>query len=305
MNEFLDASAFTVLREPEWMALRDHHHARLRPVVEAHRQRASAGIKHPIMDFLFTYYRYSPAQLLRWTPGFGVTLHGAIPEEMRTIKEAAAAADTWALDVKRFPDRRWKTLEWILHFLRCTGDRTPRFGCFGLHEWAMVYRSPEVRHPQLPLRLTPSETDRVVASLPVNCSHYDAFRFFTPPAVPLNRLQPTREAQPELDQPGCLHANMDLYKWAQQFYPWVSSDLIADCFELAVAIREVDMRASPYDVSGYGLAAIAIETPVGREEYVSHQEDFSRRAQPLRHRLLGALSEIGRWKALEGIRDVP
>lgn len=48
---------------------------------------------------------------------------------------------------------------------------------------------------------------------------------------------------------GCVHAAMDLFKYAYQLYPFVSSDLLRDCLELAVTARKVDMRASPYDVS--------------------------------------------------------
>lgn len=274
------------------MVRRDAHRARLWPVVEAHLERAAKGIKHPVMDFLFTYYPYSPAQLLRWTPGWGVRLAGTVPAELAALPESETTADGWALCIERLPGRRRKAIDWISGFLEATANHTPRFGCFGLHEWAMVYRSPEVRHPQLPLRFSPGETARVVESLPLNCSHYDAFRFFTPAARPLNRLQPTRERQIDLDQPGCLHANMDLYKWAQQFYPWICGDLIADCFELAVAIREVDMRASPYDVTGFGFTPIAIETLAGREEYVALQREFMQRAQPLRKRLREAFDGL-------------
>jgi hypothetical protein len=42
---------------------------------------------------------------------------------------------------------------------------------------------------------------------------------------------------------------MDLFKYAYQLYPFVSSDLLRDCLEIAVTARKVDMRASPYDVS--------------------------------------------------------
>lgn len=48
---------------------------------------------------------------------------------------------------------------------------------------------------------------------------------------------------------GCVHAAMDLFKYAYQLYPFVSSDLLRDCLELAITARKLDMRASPYDVS--------------------------------------------------------
>ena len=59
-----------------------------------------------------------------------------------------------------------------------------------------------------------------------------------------------------------------------------------DCLELAADARELDMRASPYDLTGYGFAPIAIETPAGRAEYVRGQQDVADRAAPLRAALL-------------------
>jgi hypothetical protein len=79
---------------------------------------------------------------------------------------------------------------------------------------------------------------------------------------------------------------MDLYKWAFKFAPFTPSELTADCFELARDIREIDMRASPYDFQKLGYAPIRIETPEGRAEYEMHQRDFTNRSQPLRARLV-------------------
>ena len=57
----------------------------------------------------------------------------------------------------------------------------PNLGCFGMHEWAMVYRQSEdeTRHAAWPLRLGSAGTDEVVESHRIACSHFDAFRFFT------------------------------------------------------------------------------------------------------------------------------
>ena len=49
----------------------------------------------------------------------------------------------------------------------------------------------------------------------------------------MNELQPTREAQRTLEQPACLHANMDVYKWAYKLIPLIDSALVMGCFELA------------------------------------------------------------------------
>jgi hypothetical protein len=180
----------------------------------------------------------------------------------------------------------------MLNLLRLTAERPPQFACFGLHEWAMVYRQTpeEVRHNAWPLRFAPEEIARILEAQPIRCSHFDAFRFFTAPARPLNRLQPTRAEVPQFEQRGCLHANMDLYKWAFKFAPFTPSELIADCFALARDIRELDMRASPYDLRQLGFTPVRIETPEGRAEYEAHQRAFAERSQPLRTRLV-ALAE--------------
>jgi hypothetical protein len=85
---------------------------------------------------------------------------------------------------------------------------------------------------------------------------------------------------------------MDLYKWAYKLLPAVPSDLVADAFELARDVRVLDMRASPYDLSGLGYAPVRIETPEGRAEYVAAQRAFAERGTLLRARLLAALDPL-------------
>jgi hypothetical protein len=138
----------------------------------------------------------------------------------------------------------------------------------------------------VPLRLGAAGTDAVVEAHSIRCTHFDAFRFFTPSAAPRNRLQPTRETQPELEQPGCLHAGMDLYKWAYKLSPATPGELVADCFELAADIRVLDMRASPYDLAAHGFDPVPIETPEGKAAYVAAQRGFAERGAVLRGRLL-------------------
>jgi hypothetical protein len=164
-------------------------------------------------------------------------------------------------------------------------SRPVHAGCFGLHEWAMVHRADETRH-DWPLRLGGARTDEVVESHRIACSHFDAYRFFTPTAGPLNTLSPGRDDRAVYEQPGCLHATMDLYKHAFRLWPLVGSDLVADAFVLAREVREVDMRASPYDFGDLGLEPIRIETPEGKREYAAHQRTFAERAAPLRERLV-------------------
>jgi hypothetical protein len=194
----------------------------------------------------------------------------------------------WWLNPAHVPSERREGFAWALHLLQQTAQRPAQTGCYGLHEWAMVYRAPEVRHAAHPLRLPPDQLAAFVETQPLLCSHFDAFRFFTPEARPLNRWQPARETQPELEQPGCLHANMDLYKWAYKAHPWISSELVADCFALAIKIRELDMRASPYDLAALGFPPVKIETEEGRREYANAQAGFAFEAAPLRERLINA-----------------
>ncbi|PRI12454.1 3-methyladenine DNA glycosylase [Leucobacter massiliensis] len=196
------------------------------------------------------------------------------------------------------PDASGGTVDYVERLLAATLQHTPRYGCFGLHEWAMVYRmSPEqLRHSALPLRIGHAETDRVVESHPIGCSHFDAYRFFTEEAAPLNALRPTRETQPALEQSACLHAGMDVYKWAAKLGPIVPGEILLDAFVLARDIREVDMRASPYDVSGIlgasgaPLTPIPIEIPEGKREYVRLQRGFAARGNALRERVLTAIA---------------
>jgi hypothetical protein len=181
-------------------------------------------------------------------------------------------------------------LDFSLRLCRAVAARPAFHGCFGLHEWAMVYgQAEERRHSAWPLRLGAEGTDAVVRAMPVRCTHYDAFRFFTPGARPLNKLAPTLEARVENEQPGCVHVTMDLFKWAMKAQPWVSAELAADAFELAHVARLVDMRASPYDFSAIGLKPITIETSEGRGEYEQEQRRLAGLAEPLRARLIAEL----------------
>ncbi|PWR17130.1 3-methyladenine DNA glycosylase [Micromonospora sicca] len=273
----------------DWQARRRAHEQRVDAWLAPHLARRRGGVKHPVEDFLFTYYSHRPAQLRRWHPGAGVVLRDADQAEFGRDYRATAAGLT--LDAERVRARRAESIDWIRTLLAATAGRPAHLGCFGMHEWAMVYRQTqdEVRHNAWPLRLSPAATTAVVEERGVRCSHFDAYRFFTAPARPLNLLTPTRESQHALEQPGCLHANMDLYKWAYKLSPLVASELVADCFALAREVRTLDMRASPYDLADLGYPPVRVETPEGRAEYAAAQRGFAERAGTLRARLLAAL----------------
>jgi hypothetical protein len=287
------AAVLTVLAAAEWRARTEVHEERIDRWAAPHRERRSRGESHPVHDFLFTYYSETPGRLRRWHPGVGTALapapHGPAPHA--GWRWYRADDGVVALDRAAYLADRGTTVDFVAGLLAATAARPAFTGCFGLHEWAMVYRADERRHA-LPLRLGRAGTDAVVEDHQIRCSHYDAFRFFTPEAVGRNRLQPTRETQPALEQPGCLHATMDLYKWAYKLGPAVPGELLADCFALAADVRELDMRASPYDLGGSGFPAVRIETPEGKAEYAAAQRGFAVRGAELRRRLLDVCGSL-------------
>jgi hypothetical protein len=290
----IDGNAATVLDEPVWMARADAHRARADGFTDPHRQRAGRGESHPVWDFLFTYYSLRPRQLRVWHPGYGVTLTGpkALPYVERT---GYVRTDDGVTIGQEHLRSRLGTVRFVADLMRATAARPPRFGCFGMHEWAMVYRSEEPRHGALPLRLGPAGTNAVVDSNPLRCSHFDAFRFFTAAAAPRNMAMLTREDQLRSEQPGCVHANMDLYKWCYKLGPLSDSELLMDCLDLAAHAREIDMRASPYDLAEYGFEPIRVDESAGRAEYVREQTAIAERAAPLREALLHRCEQLLAW----------
>lgn len=277
----------TALTRRAWQARADAHAERADRLTAEHRERARRGEKHPVWDFLFTYYAYRPSQLRRWHPGAGVVLQDAAERaDWRWYSPGAVPGEVFP-DAAAFRADKPELAVLVERMLRRTASRPGQFGCFGLHEWAMVYRADEHRHP-VPLRLGQEGTDAVVEANELRCTHFDAFRFFTPEAVPRNRLMPTRETQPALEQPGCLHAGMDLYKWAMKLGPLIPGELLLDAFELARDIRLLDMEAAPYDLSAWGVRPVPIETAEGKAEYVRRQRVFAERGAVMRERMLGA-----------------
>lgn len=281
----------------EWQALRAEHETEVAARTDSHVARRMAGQKHPVEDFLFTYYPFKAGQLAKWNPGAGIRLELETEDDREYVDRRwyRIDGDLAEVDLESWRTDRGEGAKFIASLLSATLDREANLGCFGLHEWAMVYRmsEDERRHQQVPLRLSSEETDAVVERHRIQCSHHDAFRFFTAAARPRNTLQPTREGMVANEQPGCLHAGMDLYKWAMKIGPIAPSPLVLDCFDLTLDIRTLDMEASPYDLRGWGYGVVAIETAAGKAEYMERQQAFSRRAQALRRRLLDALAAAG------------
>ena len=272
---------------------------------------------HPIFNFIFDYYSFDRKMLLRWSPGPHALVRrarqgrGSAREPLiwqgRGWRQTAEGGWYDACETTQPSARR--SMRQTAEILRRSAGRAPHLNCYGMHEWAMLYEpagAPAmVRHQKLPLRLAQGELNGVVESTPLACTHFDAFRFFAPAAAPLNEPQPTLARQAELEQPGCVHSTMDLFRHALRLFPYLPAELLADTLELAVAARVLDMRASPYDLSGvdapgFDLRAVRVETAHGRKEYQRMQAAVARRAAPLRLRLLRYYDDaIARWDEAE------
>ncbi len=274
----------------QWRSARSAFLAELEPFAAAREERRSHHVVHPVDDFLFDYYALRASHLRRWSPGPGVVLLGAYRNEVD--RGQVFIERDGGLTLPAYPAHRREFLDWLVGYLRVVAERPLALGCFGMHEWAMVYRTDEVRHGKTPLRLAPDAIAELVESTELRCTHFDAFRFFTPAAVPRNRIALTRAATVEHDQPGCVHVTMDLFRYALKLAPWCPSELFGQTFHLARTARDIDMRASPYDLRHYGLEPIPVETREGRDEYVAAQRELASKAEPLRARLLSLCEQL-------------
>ena len=123
----------------------------------------------------------------------------------------------------------------------------------------------------------------------LKCTHFDAFRFFQEDAKGFNLNQVlSRSSQEDHEQPGCIHATMDLFKYAYTLYPYVGSELLRETLNLAISARKIDMRSSPYDISQYlpDESPISVENSEGRKEFALEQEKLYKRSMPLRMELI-------------------
>ncbi|MDR9416637.1 MAG: 3-methyladenine DNA glycosylase [Gracilimonas sp.] len=292
LTKIQDIETQETIPEAEWQSQKIAHEQRVDTLLNNYLEARSRQEKNPVMDFLFEYYAFRPSNLRKWSPGIGVHLSFSDFDELPEVSELTVDGDVAFVDPKLFPEKRISSLKWMLNMLENTQQSKPSFGCFGMHEWAMVYKTKNPRHNQLPMRMEPDELAEFVESRPLLCTHFDAFRFFTDPAKPMNKFELSREKFHETEQPGCIHSNMDLYKWAFKMYPWIPSSLILEAFELAVEARYIDMQASPYDLREQGMEPIKIETDSGRKEYKQKQEMIFEKGLPVREKIIERMREL-------------
>jgi hypothetical protein len=290
----VEEPADIVLGSQQWRPLQQRYLQRVSPWIQPRLQRRKAGQRHPVDDFLFEYYRLSPRQLSIWHPGWRYTVIGN--DQLEASSGYCQRGEGYGAAPK-LADRQLERLRRSIRLLRATATRPAEFSCFGMHEWAMVYRTNQIRHAQVPLRLSSDQIAAAVDDVGLRCTHFDAYRFFSGPAQS-RQLRLTRAGQEDLEQPGCIHAGMDLYRYAYEALPLVSSELVADCFEFARAAREVDMRSSPYDLTGWGLSPIRVETAAGRSEHATEQRRLAERSGVLRKQLVAELELAHDWVML-------
>jgi hypothetical protein len=234
----------------DWQTLALRYEREVQKWTQPFRERRRLGQAHPINDFLFVYYQYSSQKLEQWHPGVNKLLVGveAGTSDFSCKHYSGNEFGDLFCDPAKLKDKERSRLVWIVDLLKQTQHRKPNFSCLGLHEWAMVYHGHEVRHEKTTkLRLPQAEVDAIVESRPLTCTHFDAYRFFSIDAKPLNRVAPEPDVinRPILEQPACIH---DLSKYE-------------------------------------GYPPIKIETAAGRAEYEQAQRAIAARAKPLREKL--------------------
>lgn len=170
---------------------------------------------HPIYNFILKYYfSMSPKCLTHYSPGANVLLKQVSPDVMiKTLAHKESFGDPlshvdggYVLDLAKlkFTASKRRAMEHVVRLLRAIDRKPPLLHCFGLHEWAMVYRNDTTKtddqisslskFQSLPLRVSPEEIKRVLVPVEgsasvLRCTHYDAIRFFTSDSVGINAIK--------------------------------------------------------------------------------------------------------------------
>lgn len=272
--------------------------------------------QHAVYNFLLEYYHVKGQKgtraLARWSPPLiadeasscATLLEGADADDLAcgrlSLRGAEVTAEGIVYDVATAfagaSTERATPFVWYRDILRNTTGAEPVLHCYGLHEWAMQYHpdgadpppSARFQMQSMPLRVPRKTINEAIERRGIACTHVDALRFFAPAAAPLNShgASLTRTQQLDLEQPACVHAHMDLLKISMRLSPWLSAEIVADALEVSIAARSLDVAASPYDASRFGLDAVRVETPSGRAEYRRQQTLLMERAAPVRAALL-------------------
>ena len=161
-------------------------------------------------------------------------------------------------------------------------------GCFGLHEWAMVYRDDAARGTRCPLRLGQAGTDAVVEAHPIRCTPlrrvpvlHAARRRPQPPAADPGDASPSWSSRA-----ACTPA-MDLYKWAYKLSP-ADPGRAGRRLLRAGRARSASWTCGPRPTTCARTATSRSRSrrPRARPQYVAAQRGFAERGAVLRQRLI-------------------
>ena len=298
----------TVLERSEWILRADAHRRRVRDLLGGIFYDREVHDKHPIYNFIFNYYRFRPHRTIeRYSPGldFGLKNESDDDESLYLPSSKYLSMNDGCTEIDPVKSLNEKSVTRIrnLHtLLEIVQRRPPNFSCFGVHEFAMLYSGARHSYYQknvLKLRMTQREIDSIVERAPITCTHFDATRHF--PETIASRVKTSPSLRTKNEQAGCVHTNLDLFKYALRLFPFASSELVADALELAIRARELDMRASPYDLSSvdvtelrydFDLTPILIETESGRTKFKNLTMDLYRDSLPIRDRIIKVASSI-------------
>ncbi|GBG30071.1 Hypothetical Protein FCC1311_062912 [Hondaea fermentalgiana] len=306
----------TALGRSEWTRAAAEHGARVASLLAEGRD-AKGGLRadHPIFNFLRSYYFVKSAadvrkKLTRWSPGALAWLRlGNIPDAEQDQTLSALRLERAPQDEPPPHDGRLQdsssycrvivtqkdadALHFVQGVLQSTTTNAPVLNCFGMHEWAMLYQEADEDEPfaaqfqSLPRRVAQQDINATVRALKVNCTHFDAMRFFAKSAKTYSRHHDIdREQSFVSENPACLHAQMDLLRHALKLGALIPGAMLANALELALEARALDVAASPYDATAFGLEPVAVETEVGKAEYKTRQLRLAQRARPLRRAML-------------------
>ena len=162
------------------------------------------------------------------------------------------------LDVGRFLDRRGDRSR---SSPTCSRDRRPAGRSWAASactsgRWSTATAEGEVRHAACRCGWAQAGTAAVVEPHPVRCTHFDAYRFFTPPRAAAQRAaaHPGRPSASWSSPAACTPP------WTSTSGPTSSAPACpASWLPTASSspreVRELDMRASPYDLAAPRLPA--------------------------------------------------
>ena len=302
-----------MLKRSEWRSRADAHRCRVRDLLGGMFYDRKVHDRHPIYNFLFNYYRFRPHRTIeRYSAGLDFALESCssgddeslyLPSsKYLSVKDGCIEMDP----VKSLNEKSVTRIRNLCTLLEIVQRRPPNFSCFGVHEFAMLHSG--ARHSffqkkaGLELRMSQREIDDVVERAPIRCTHFDATRHFPDSALRSCRVKTSPALRTKNEQAGCIHTNLDLFKFSLRLWPFASSELVADALELAIRARELDMRASPYDLSSvsdftelgrdFDLTPVLIETESGRAEFRDSTMVLYRDSLPIRDRLIKVASSV-------------